>query len=414
MKKTLLLGALLVSVTANAWLWTARRHAPSGPSEIPAAPATTATTAAVIAGSTDTATPTTSQAEATTSQQPMIWSQPTTEADYRALAAKLRAAGFPSHLIYTVLGDLYRAQAMAQSPLGRAPYWQRRGIEQSAEMFEFRRTLRNQLEDILGPDARRSSTLTAVERARRYGSLSDAKIDALAKIERDYEEMQTDVYRTSRGMSSTMQDYANQQRQVDLLTSEKRADLAAVLTPAELEEYELHNSAASRKISRAVQELTLTDDEFAALSRAQKVCDDNTPQLSSTTLSSEQMAQRQAAQLALYSQVQSTLADDRFYQYLQTTDTTYRTISALGSQYATVTPAAAYEVMKLQNEVQQTMRSLSQNRALSGETYLTTIASLNSRLEALIGTEAAAAYRKTSGGRMFNTPVIRRSKTTGN
>jgi len=414
MRRSVLFVLLGLSLAANAALLLASRTA--APVNAPAAGATSDATTlaakppAASAGAANTAANTTAAEPGETpadALRGLTWRTPRSDEDYRALAADLRAAGVPSRLIYRALSTLYLQQHLADSPLARAPYWQRLKIEQSKEMRDFTRAQTDQLAALLGPDARPSARLNAVDRKRQYGSLSDAKIDALAQVERDYQEMQSDLYRNP---GTAFTDYATTQKQTSLLNSEKLSDLAKILTPTELAEYQLHNSQASLLTAMMARDVTLTADEFAVLTHARQTLDGASPVVNGM-FTPEQMQQRQSAQKAYYEQLRDAVADDRFYALLENADPSYRSIANLRTQFPSVTPAAAYEALQLQNEAQQTSTTLFRNRP-SPETIQSTYANWNARLDALLGTEAAAAYRKSPTGRFFNPPVIRRGPTS--
>lgn len=410
MKRPLLFALLGLSLAGNLWFLLATRDPSSAPASAasPAAknsaPHALATAQATAAADAKSAT---DEAAPPASPRGITWRTPRTDDDYRALAADLRAAGFPSRLIYRVLAGLHRQQHLPDSPLGKAPYWQRTAVTFSKEMQVFEREAHDQIAELLGPDGRPSAQLDAVTRKRRYGSLSDAKIDAIAQIERDYQEMQGDIYRDARNVPD---DFATVQKQSNLLGSEKTADLAKILTPAELAEYQLHNSNASQRTASLARNVTLSNEEFAALVRARDTFENTSPTLTGT-ITPEMMQQRQAALAAYYEQMRAALPDERFYDILQQADPGYRAIAGLGAQFPSVTPAAAYQTLQLQHEAQSARTALLRGRP-TPEQIQSAYATWNARLDALLGAEAATAYRKTpQGSRAFNPPEVRRTGT---
>ncbi|WP_415909100.1 hypothetical protein [Oleiharenicola sp. Vm1] len=409
MNRPLLFIALAVSLAGNAWylvaakprLAAATAAAPSATKSVPGAPV--ARSASLSAAGV----PEDKTATDAAGLRGLTWHTPTTDDDFRALAAELRAAGMPSRLIYTVLSELYSQQAIAASPLARTPYWQRRAVEQSKEMMELRAQIDTKLRDLLGPDARLSARIDPVQRARRYGDLPDAKIDALAQIERDYQEMRSDVYRTTGSGAFTLEEWAAQQKQTNLLKDELRADVAKILTPAELAAYELRNSDTARLVANAMRDIALTPEEFAAVYAARQALDAATPPVTGV-ISGEQALKRREAQAAYAEAVKGALQDDRFYQFLAATDADYRTVMNLSAQFPQVTPAASYQVMRLKNEMDQARVALFRSSP-SMEAIQTAYAGWNARLDTLLGAPAADAYRKTQSGRTFSPPVIRRA-----
>lgn len=413
MNRPLLFAALAVSLVGNAWFLIAAspRPAAAKPAEAPAVSASTK----VAPGAPPAARPVTPSTGAASDQaavdaaglRGLTWRTPTTDDEFRALAADLRAAGFPSRLVTRLISELYEQRRRAESPQTKLPFWQRRAAQK--EMQEYSRQTAKNLEAILGPDARPSARLDAVARARQYGSLPDAKIDAIAAIERDYQEMQSDMMRSQGGDTFSFEEWGARQQQRNLLKTEMRADLEKILTPTELTEYELRNSDTARTIAYGLRDLSVSTAEFAALYEVQRAFDAANPPLTGR-ITMEQMTARQNAEQARMEQLRGVLTDDRFFTYLAATNTEYRAIAALGKQFPGVTSATAYQTLQLSTQVQQERNRLAASGALrTPEVIQTAYAGWNARLDALLGAEAAAAYRKGPYGRAFTPPTVTRS-----
>lgn len=413
MSRPLLLALLGASLTANAVLYVAAPRPAAGPTAASTPPTASPAGAPATPGTTTAAAPlppTSSAATAPAAAEPprgFIWTAPQTEEDFLRLAANLRAAGFPSHLVYSALTSLYRGQQMRHMPVAKVPYWQRNGAQVVKENEEFFRTLQTTTESLFGAIARPSERLDAAARERKYGNLPDAKIDALAAIERDYQEMKRDTLalNAERVATYSSEDWATRQKQDNLLESEKLSDLAQILTPAELAEYEMRNSRAGQAVARSVGNLTVTESEFAALFAARKTFEAANPVLAGR-VTTEQMQQRQAAQTAYLEQAKAVLPDERYYTFLESADPNYRSFSRLRTDFPNVSATATYQAYQLHNEVQQSMRTLLQGKS-TPETILATYADWNARLDATLGKAAADAFRKTPPGRLFNAPTMR-------
>ncbi len=412
MKRVSLIVLLGLSLAGNVWLFRTGRAAtpirtpaeaaamvaarPSIPPAKPDAPASsapeTATGSAVVG-----------------SAKGFVWRAPKTDDDFRRLADDLRAAGVPSRLIYAVVQELYSARELAASPLASAPYWQRRTVEQSKEMQEVYRRIEAKAAEFAGPDGRLSARLDPVARARRYGDLPDAKIDAIAALERDYSEMETDTFRAIGNGAFTADESAAIQKERNLLKDAKRADLAKILTPDELATYDLRNSDTARQLAASVRNIDLRPDEFATLYAARQAFDAASPQFTGL-VTLEMQQQRRAAQTTLNDAVRGVLNDDRFYQYLASTDADYRTALNLSAKYPQVTAPVAYQVSTLKAELEATRNNLFRSTP-TPDAITAAYAGWNGRLDALLGPAAAAEFRQTQNGRVFNPPTIRSSAT---
>jgi hypothetical protein len=403
MNRPLLFAALAASLAGNAWYLIAagpraatsnREAASTASSGASSAPAIALTVRAPAAAEDKAA------ADAV-GLRGLTWRSPTTDDEFRALAADLRAAGFPARIVTRVISELYEQRRRAESPSAKLPFWQRRTAQK--EMQEYSRETAKNLEAILGPDARASARLDAVARARQYGNLPDAKIDAIAAIERDYQEMQSDVS-GMQGGAFNFEEWSARQQQRNLLKTEMRADLEKILTPTELAEFEMRNSDAARSVAYGLRDLSVSAAEFTALYDVQRAFEAANPQLSGR-VTVEQMTARQVAEQARMEQLRAVLADDRFFTYLAATNTEYRALAALGKQFPSVTPAAAYQALQLSSQIQQERNALGSSGAIrTVEAMQAAYAGWNARLDAVLGPEAAAAFRKGPYGRAFNPP----------
>lgn len=343
-----------------------------------------ATAAAAIAGSLD-------------------WRPHGTEADLHRLVTNLRTAGYPPSVVRAVVNQLLNERFAARQPQHGQPFWKQ--AAPSAEMVAAQNALSQErqalFETLLGADARPSATLDSATRQRRYGNLSDAKIDAIAQIERDYNEMTSESWAKRRGNAA---DASVAMQSQQLMEAEKFADLAAILTPEELAQYEMRNSSSARKLVNQLRNTAeVSETEFTQLYQAVKAFDTANPPR--TFMDAAAAAQRQAAQTALNEQARAILTEDRFYAYLQGADFAYARVTQALQPFPTVTPATAYQVYQLQNDLQVAMSEATRGGQLSAEKTAelrTTVESYNNRLESLIGAEAAEAYRKQGSGRMFS------------
>ncbi|MDQ5978262.1 MAG: hypothetical protein QG602_1236, partial [Verrucomicrobiota bacterium] len=187
-----------------------------------------------------------------------------------------------------------------------------------------------------------------------------------------------------------------------LMEQEKLADMAAVLTPEELVQYEMRNSSAARTLINNLRNVDISEAEYARLYQAQKAFSEANPRRS--TMDAATFAQRQTAQLALNEEARAVLGETRFYAYIEGSDYQYANVAKAFTDNPTVTPAISYQVYQLQNEVQAFMSQASRTGPPAQEKInemRTAMESYNARLETLIGAEAAEAYRKQGNGRMF-------------
>ncbi|MBI2518037.1 MAG: hypothetical protein HYV95_14125 [Opitutae bacterium] len=330
------------------------------------------------------------------------WRSPRSDHEIHALVADLRSAGFPGAVVRAVVNQLLAERYAALQPDASLPYW-KRGFS-NPELLDAQQALnrekQKETDALLGPDARPSAVLDAPTRERRYGTLNDEQVDAVVKIEHDYNDVRTKLNAQREngapGLNNLMQQMAT-------LEKEKAADLAAVLSPAELEQYEMRNSQTASRLINYLGKVDLNESEYAAVYRLQKSFDDANPQQAISSPAA--YAQRQAATLAASEQIRTVLGEDRFYKYAEAADFAYANVARFAAKYPAITPAVSYQVYQLQAELQRVMLPPAGGggppNAARIQELRTQSDAANQKLEALIGPEAAEAYRKDGLGRVF-------------
>lgn len=330
------------------------------------------------------------------------WRSPRTDHDLRALVSDLRSAGFPGPVVRAVVNQLLTERYAALRPDTGQPFWKH--SSSSPELIDAQQALnrekQKETDALLGPDARPSAVLDAVTRERRYGRLSDEQVDAVVKIEQDYGDVRNKLSALRQegapGVDSLFQQLAT-------LEKEKSADLAALLSPAELEQYEMRNSPSANRLANNLRKVDINEAEYTALYQLQKAFDAANPQRVVANASSQ--ADRQAATLALNEQVRAVLGDDRFYKYAEASDFGYANVVRFAAKYPAITPAVSYQVYQLQTELQGLLTRSGSGGAPPSparQQEMRTLAeNYNQRLNALIGAEAAEAFRKEGNGRVF-------------
>lgn len=334
---------------------------------------------------------------------PHVWRPVSSDDDLHRTVADLRAAGYPAGVVRAVVNQLLNERFAGRQPNAGQPFWKQGAptpemVAAQNALNQERQTL---FDSLLGPDARPSAMLDEVTRRRRYGNLSDEKIDAIARIERDYGEMTAETWARRRGNSASGIETAMQTQR--LMEEEKLADLAAVLTPEEIAQYEQRSSPSARTLSNSLRNVEISEAEYAQIYAAQKAFDATNPMR--TTMDAITYSQRQAEQLALNEQVRAVLGENRFYAYLEGADMNFANVVRSLAQFPAVTKDASYQVYRLQIELQSLMAQTSRGGPPSQEKIAemrTTVETYNGRLDSILGPEAAEAYRSQGSGRMFS------------
>lgn len=224
------------------------------------------------------------------------------------------------------------------------------------------------------------------------GNLSSAKVRQLEAINNDYRELTMMVRDRSKGVILK----ADRER-LRLLEREKRADLAAVLTPEELTEYDLRGSLTANGVRSRLRHFEPSEAEFRALTGLQLELD---LKFGISNLSAEEQVQRRAAEKELLPKIQGVLSPERFAEYQITIDGAYsQTTSFLTA--AKLDPKLAHEVIGIKQELTRRADAIREDASLPTEQKNAQIALLEgeatSRLTAALGEPNFATYKKNIG-----------------
>jgi len=375
----------------------------------PASPPTAATPPAATAASAGVA-PAVPAAGAVTSPPPaapVSWQTLQPDRNLSTLVANLRAAGFPPAVVRAVISQMI-TERLDTGAMDHLPFWKQNGSnpEFLAAQQQLSTRRREMLNDLLGPDARPSATLDPSVRERRYGQLSDEKVDQIENITRDYNDLRSKLLseRKSGDMTGTLS--AQLAVEQDL-----RTELATVLTPAELDQYEMRSSPSANRLMSSLKNVDVSEAEYAALFRAQKAFDAADPARAGV-MTPDAMIERNAAQEQLNEQARAALPDDRFYEYLKGADPLYARAAQFTANYPSVTPAMAYDLTQIDREYQAATMAMartttggapSPDRAVQ---FMAVRKDYQDKITALLGPEIGAAYvqRNRSGA---TTQVVR-------
>ena len=229
-------------------------------------------------------------------------------------------------------------------------------------------------------------------RERLYGNISAEKADQLSAIDRDYGEVSKAVREKTKGIL-----LPEDRAQLAAIEAERRADLAQVLTPQELLEYDFRSSPSAATVRQSLRNFEATEEEFRALTTLQLAFDKTYG--SPASLSAEQQQQRALATTELTAQIKALLPPDRYAEYEIKTDPAYSSVVMLLAQYSS--PADATVVVGAQRDLAQRFTALRNNRSLDAATRNAQLDALsaeaNTRMAAALGPEAFKSYKMNGG-----------------
>lgn len=393
-KTTAALGLL---VLANAGLWASYLHRAEKTPSLP--PSVGATAPVALAPVPPPAPP-----------QPefvKIWPQLQCE-DPVKFAANLRGAGAPEATVRLLVSGMLRERYLArQRELFGAGGPGLPGLsvvtpESREKLGALRALAREQQELLRGLFGNDEGAVAARERQRRqYGVLPDGKLDQLDGVQADYDEMAAEIRGNAGGLLLPAEREA-----LDLLEQERRKDIAAILTPDELEQFDLQASPAARALRSRLAGFAPTEPEFRAIFGLQRAFDERFAHRSGGGFDEAKIRERSTAEQELEAKLRTALGERRFAEYRKHQDSGYRMAARIAERFALPAQRAG-DVYALAQDTQLRLQALRNDHSLAPEAAMQSLAGLaretNEKLGVLLGAEGADAYKQTSGGAWLRT-----------
>lgn len=341
-------------------------------------------------------------------ERAQIWAALATD-DLPALVARLRAAGFSAVVIRGIVNarlDAWfrtRMKELAGDP-GAAPFWKPDGpgLFGNARLFEAQsqvyRERATRLRELLGDDffAAGYGNATAAQRAQ-FGDLPKNKIDLVQRINDDYAEMSAQITAAAQGMM-----LPEDRAKLALLEREKRTDLAAILSPAELEDYLMRSSPITLRLRAAFSLMDATEAEFRAIYRIQLPFADVLYPTSSAGVvyySGEMAQQRRDAQTKIAEQTKAALGDERFAEFTRASSYEFQQLTRL-AQRENLPAAAAVRAYDARDAAASESMRIMNDQSLTPDqkrTALQTLAATTTtQIVSALGAGAGTAYAKSA------------------
>lgn len=325
-----------------------------------------------------------------------------------SLLANLRAAGFPPKVIRAIMAaaisDMFeqrRRELFGDN--ADIPFWKMRNADTyalSAKMQILQREQHEMLKKVLGGEYTAAIEDSAWYWRRQYGNLSPEKLETLQRVTRDYSEMRMQILADANGV------YLPEDRdKLAMIEKEQRADLASVLTPQELAEFEMRSSSTAQRMRSQLSAFDFTEQEFkdvfGVLSALDQKYNTNIPGLSGDT---KLYADRRAAEQAAQSQIKELLGEQRYQDYQKATNGFYRVANQIATRL-NLPASAADQVFATSQSSEQQARSIMSNRDMSQEAKTQSLQGLakdiDAKLNQFLTPKGAEAFKaNTNSGWM--------------
>ncbi len=330
--------------------------------------------------------------------------------DLRAFVANLRSAGFSPAMIRAMVGaqiDIRFRDRMKDlvGTVKDTPFWKPDAMSSmnSPKFFEaynqIYRDRSKMLREVLGDDffAMNGADPTAAQR-RQFGEVSKEKVELIQRINDDYTEMMSQVRAATQGVT-----LPEDREKLALLEKEKRADLAAILSPQELEDYLMRSSNVTNRLRGPLSLMDATEAEFRAIYQInQKFADILYPTSTGsgmTLMTADMSNQRRDAQQAIADQIKAALGDARAAEYTRASDSEFQQIHRL-AQREGLPPDAALRAYAVRDRTTQASMQIMNDNAMSVDQKRTALQTLaqtaKSEIIGALGVNAGTTYAKTN------------------
>ncbi|HSH94311.1 MAG TPA: hypothetical protein VK968_09205 [Roseimicrobium sp.] len=399
---SLVLNAAAVAGVAYVWKNPPSHPSASGtqtPSTSPAAKDSAKSVSSMVANATG-----------TSGAAEFHWSRVETE-DYVQYIANLRSVGCPEETIKDIIiadiNKLYAPRFAALSSAARpVKYWEGRNnwgqSEEDVERNKQRTALEEEkaalIKQLLGIDYKEEVRKTAgyidyLE--RQYPFLDKEKREQLQKITQKFSEMEQAVYRKSEGRVE-----AEDEAELKKIRDQRRAELAQVLTPQELFEYELRSSQTASQMKYDLGAFDPSEAEFRKIFEFKSAFDnqygrnygygDEDP---------ETRKARMEAQKKLDEQLKATLGD-RYADYQKSQDYSFRELARIAKRYD-LPKESADKVYAMKATAEQQAAKLRNDSSLTSEQRQAAMAAIQAETKKAItdtlGDRGLKSYLRSGG-----------------
>ncbi len=325
--------------------------------------------------------------------------------DYRTYIANLRAIGCPENTIKDIiLTDVMKLYASRRGQFfqnGHEFYFwetnERRALnarqleEKERQLARIDKELPGVLRELLGINYEREINkyfVDSQEDERRLGFLDQTKQSAMLSLREEMEGLRERILERTENQELTPEQIA-ELKQIEKLHRER---LAAILSPLELEEYELRTSDTAERLRANLIGFNPTETEFREIYRLRKAFD-------------ERFAfgggdeEKRLAEAALEEQIKVKLGE-RFADYDRARNRDYRDL-VLFAQVHELPSSTALAILEIKEIAEHEARNLLNNRSIAEQDRLTALRSIEAETERgvkdTLGEKLFRKYAQRSG-----------------
>jgi hypothetical protein len=326
--------------------------------------------------------------------------------DLKALAARLKAAGFPPSIVRAIvasqIAESFKTRREQLIPATEdRPFWKTDGsgffgggydAKTFAAMRQLGREQSQVTKEVLGADYDAGNSEVSDAERRRFGNLPKDKIDLLRRLDEDYSELRNEVQTAARGIM-----LPEDREKLAMLEKEKRADLAQMLTPEEMEDYLMRSSQTTMRLRTPLTAFKASEDEFRAIYKIQAAFDEkySYQNLGMGVMTQDLMRERQEAQKQVSEQLKTALGDQRYADYVRASDREYQQLNNI-TQRANLPESVALQAYEIRNATAKESNRIASDQQLTIDQKRAALQTLaqntRAQISTALGTEAANTY----------------------
>ena len=329
--------------------------------------------------------------------------------DLETLRDQLRAAGVEEDMVRALVSMRLwkrheaRMREISFGQTSSKEWWKQedwnfggRTKEEREELRALQKQTKDEIERLLGPDPEPEKSNPWL--ARQYGFLPAEKRDALMKLEQDYQELQMEL---QQDMGSFRMP-ADQEKQ-RFLEEEKKRDMAALLSPEEMENYELRQSSTAGQLRWQMTRMNATEEEYRAIFAIRREFDEQyslSDQFGSRSMSQDDWKKRNEAEKAMQEQIKAALGEERYTLYAYANNGEFQQLQGATKRFG-LPEDTPVRVLGLRDEISAEGNRIADDKNLSpeqkGEALRRLAADGRKKLDGLLGADVAAAYKANTG-----------------
>ena len=272
--------------------------------------------------------------------------------------------------------------------------------EDLAESLRLQRELEEETKRLLGPDPDAHQW-----NDQRLSFLPLEKRESLQKIEQDYDDLIGGVQRDAQGFN-----LPSDIQKLRLLEEEKKRDIAALMTPAERQAYDLRVSPTAQTLMDQMTRMDATEEEYLKIFPLQKAFDEKyNPEAGSAydpfanpPYDEKLYEERNKAEKQLQAQIKAVIGEARYAESIKQQDNDYQQLQAATRRLA-LPPETPDRLYALRDTNAAAIQRITENSNLAPDQKKKALATLavstREQVIANLGREAADAYFKNSGMR---------------